>query len=136
MTSVGVFSAWLVRDTIHWHMVVRRKPRKRVRVLVKSDESQIPGFRWAADDKAYMAACVSKNRSRSDEFVVALGVSVGTLFGTWGHVKIPMKTSFLGFGCERPWITSLRLVSSSKASICTDLIRSGTNCLGLRIWTQ
>ena len=60
----------------------------------------------------------------------------GAIIRSWWHVRLPLEVGFLGFGHDMPWSTSVVLASSGEAWICADLIGRGTDCLGLRIWTQ
>ena len=54
----------------------------------------------------------------------------------WRRVRLPLEVGFLGFGRDMPGSTTVVLASSGEAWICADLIGRGTDCLGLRIWTQ
>ena len=54
----------------------------------------------------------------------------------WWRVQRQLEARFLGFSHDMPWITTVLLVSSGEGLMCTDLIGRGTDCLGLRIWTQ
>ena len=43
----------------------------------------------------------------------------------WRSMRLLMGMGFLGFGCGKPLSTSVWLVSSRKASICTNLMIGG-----------
>ena len=101
-----------------------------------SDEGRNLRFCRSVDEEAVMAMRVPRTRSESQESEGS-GVSVpGAVVRAWGRVRLPLEVGFLGFSCDMPWSTYVLLVSSGESLMCIYLIRRGTNCLGLRIWTQ
>ena len=90
----------------------------------------------SGDDNAVLAVRVTEIRARSREsLVVRVSVPVSVV-RAWWRVQLSLEVGFLGFGRDMPWSTSILLVSSGEGLMCTDLIGRGTDCLGLRIWTQ
>ena len=61
-------------------------------------------------------------RSVDDKAFLAARVRVpGAVVYAWWHVWLQLEVEFLGFFHERSWSTSVVLVSSGEAGICTDL---------------
>ena len=83
-----------------------------------------------------MAARVPRTRSGSQESEAACVSVPGAVVRAWWRVRLPLEVGFLGFGLDMPWSTYVLLVSSGEGLMCIYLIGTGTDCLGLRIWTQ
>ena len=123
-TSAEVF--WHVRDPggmCNWWLT-----------HVSSNKGQILGFRNSTNNKAYIAARVTKIRSRSWESLAMFVRRFKAFVHAWRCVQLPMGTSFLGFRHGRPLSTSVWLVSLGKASMCTDLKEIGMDYLSL--WSE
>ena len=75
----------------------------------------------SVDDKAVLAARGPRRRSGSEESEVARVRVPGAVVRAWWRVRLPLEVEFLGFFRERLWSTSVVLVSSGEAGICTDL---------------
>ena len=75
----------------------------------------------SVDDKAFLAARVTEILVRSREFASARGRVPRAVLRAWWRVRLPLEVEFLGFFRERSWSTSVVLVSSGEAGICTDL---------------
>ena len=103
---------------------------------VRSDEVRNLRFCRSVDEEAVMAARVPRTRSGSQEFKAACVSIPEAIVRGWGHVRLPLEVKFLGFGRDMPWSTYVLLVSLGEGLMCIYLIGRGTDCLGLRIWTQ
>ena len=112
------------------------KSWRRVRARVISDAGRNRRFRKSADEEADRAAREPSRRSTSQESMAARGRFSLGFCRAWRRMARLRVTGFLGFGRGRSWSTSMVLVSSGEAWICTDLVGRDTDCLGLKIWTQ
>ena len=136
MTSAVVF--WRLAGACDVHRRVEEKPEilKHVRARVISDAGRNRWFRRSADEEADKAARAPRRRSRYQESMAARERISRSYGGAWRRVSRLQVTGFLGFDRGRSWNTSVVLVSSGEAWSCIYLIGRGTDCLGLRIWTQ
>ena len=75
----------------------------------------------SVDDKAGLAARVTVIRAGSRESSAARVRVPGAIGRALWRVRLPLEVGFLGFGRGRSWSTSVVLVSSGEARICTYL---------------
>jgi len=108
----------------------------RVLVHVTSYDYQILRPSGLVDDKAVLAARVTEIRAGSRESSAARVRVLGAIGRAWWRVRLPLEVGFLGFVHDMPWSTYVLLVLSGEGLMCIDLIGRGTDCLGLKIWTQ
>ena len=134
-------SAWVLRHMEgawrrYRRVVARQIPGRRVRARVSSYDHQILRPSRSGDDKAVLAARVAKIQSGSQEPSAARVRVPGAIVHALWRVRLPLEVRCLRFVHDMSWSTSVLLVSSGKGLMCTDLIGRGTDCLGLKIWTQ
>ena len=103
---------------------------------VSSYDHQILRPSRSGDDKAVLVALVAKIQAGSQEPSAACVRVSGAIVHAWWRVWLPLEFGCLGFVHDMPWSTSVLLVSLDEGLMCTDLIGRGTDCLGLKIWTQ
>ena len=109
---------------------------RRVEVHVRSDEGRNLRLCISVDEEVVMAARVPRTRSGSQESEAACVSVPGAVVRAWRCVLLPLEVGFLGFGCDMPWSMYVLLASSCEGLMCLYLIGRGTDCLGLKIWTQ
>ena len=88
-------------------------------------------FGRSASYEAVMAARVTIGGSNPMKSTAACGEVSRNWASVWWHVQCSMETGLLGFSRWRPWGTSVWLVSSGLAWICTDLRLMSRVCLNL-----
>ena len=115
---------------------MRGKDRETQAMRVTSYDYQILRPSGLMDDKAVLAARVTEIRAGSRESLAACVRVPGAIGCAWWRVRLPLEVGFLGFVHDMPWSTYVWLVSSGEGLMCTVLIGRGTDCLGLKIWTQ
>ena len=93
----------------------------RVEARATSYDYQILRPSRSVDDKAVWAARGPRRRSGSEESEATCVRVPGAVVRAWWRVRLPLVVEFLGFFRERLWSTSVVLVSSGEAGICTDL---------------
>ena len=115
------FGAWKAhaKSTGAWRRC--QKPRWCVEARATSYDHQILKPSRSVDDKAVWAVREPRRRSRSEESEAARGRFSGANCGAWRRVVSFRLTEFLCFPCGRLRSTSVVLVSSGEAGICTDL---------------
>ena len=137
MTSFDdVSSNSLAHGRCYRRMVARQIPGRCVWECVSSYDHQILRLSRSRDDKAILAMRVAEIQAGSQEPSVARVRVLGAIVRPWWRVRLLLEVGCLGFVHDMLWSTSVLLVSLGEDLMCTDLIGKGTNCLGLRIWTQ